>query len=104
MKENKPDENIVLCPPASSWHKKKYNCSCGKEVINGNRFNHERTKYHQLHQLTPNDKEEGIMNTELAKKENIQLTIQEFGEKSVADGGDKSCGSYDEALKEFYYL
>lgn len=101
VKENKPDENIVICPPESSWHKKKYKCSCGKEVINANKFNHEKTKYHQLHQLTPDDTP---TNDVIYNTGNIQLTIQEIGEKSVSKEGDKSCGSYDKALKEFYYL
>jgi hypothetical protein len=116
-KENKTDENIVICSTALTWHQKKYKCACGKEVANANKSNHEKTKYHQLYQkesVAPDDSEEEIYIIPVKKKQtttreimpsgNIVLTIQEIGEKCVADGSNKKFCPDDEALEDFRYF
>lgn len=94
VKENKTDENIVICSSTLQWHQKKYKCSCGKEISNSNRFNHEKTPFHKLHEKespSPND----------TPSENIILTIQEIGRKSIADLSNVKTCSYDNALVDF---
>ncbi len=106
--ENKSeDENVVICQTANAWHKQKYKCICGKEVSKGNRSKHETTSYHQLYKkdIVADDSEEEIyIFPKKQTTENIVLTIQEFGTKSVAEEGDKKSCSYDDALEDFRYF
>jgi hypothetical protein len=102
LENQQEEENVVICQTANSWHTQKYRCSCGKDISKGNKTKHEETKYHKLY------KKDIVADDNIDKKkqttDNIVLTIQDFGDKLVANAGNKTSSSYDDALDDFRYF